>query len=229
MESIPTKHERANHKTKKSFSSSNGMIHDILCDVQNLLKNWDFALSEGFSSVSQASNIKLQLLGDSSKNNDSNEEGSVYTYNNDLSCACQKLISTCNKLQEVIKGLHKVCLKTNRLHSLEKVNRPHSSVDSECVDHYSLWSITDINDSMEKLLDMFVKQLQVNKSIVENIAHVDMFVDCESNRSVDQESTSSDVNDCRDLLMTYSSLWLYQPYINSSLKDEVLHNISCIL
>jgi len=213
---------------KKSFSSSNGMIHDILCDVQNLLKKWDFAVSEGFSSVSQASNIKLELLGDSSKNSD-NEEGSVYTYNDDLSGACQKLISSCNKLQEVVKGLHKVCSKTNRLHSLEKVNRPYSSIDSECIDHYSLWSITDINDSLEKILDMYVKQLQVNKSIVENIAHVDMFVDCASG-SVDQDDTSSDsTNDCRDLLMTYSSLWLYQPYINSSFKDEVLHNISCIV
>lgn len=230
MSAKKEKHGHHHHNKNKKplhLSSSYSAITDTLYDVHNHLHKWDSASNEGFSLVSQASNIKLNLLGDLSGNKDSTskEDNVICTYNEDLSVVCQKLTNTLCKLEEVVNGLQSISIKINKLCLLDETSRSFSSTNDDTVENYSLWPLSEINESICSISDMHSKQFQVNKEIVENIAHVDMFI------SNDEKSEDSDnsTDNCRDVLMTYTSIWLYQPYINASVKDEIHQNISLFL
>ena len=207
---------RAHHQT--NLYSGHVPFTDVLIETTNLLRKWDQTMDTGFALLSQVCNLKLSLLGQVTDTSDFANSDNSY-YNEDLSLLCHKLVQNLAVLQGIVDQFQTVCtklLKHNQLN--ESYALSHDKASEHHIPYY-IWSISDIYSSISSLLNMLVKQLEVNKAVVKNSAHVDLFIRDHS------DNHECILEDCKHILMTYTSIWLHQPYINNNVKKEVLDNI----
>lgn len=191
-------------------------IKDSVADLYNNIQLWKKLNDIGFEQLTKLSDIKLSLIVPEDEINDiSSTTLFSYRYNDALNQVCRELVYTFMKMEMISSELTAMVSKFDKLTELAMFN-------SELGNNLNLvpfltWSIDQFSSSVKKIAEMFSKELSVKRCIVENAAHVDY------------EKPSYDVSclreECRNILTTYSSCWLHEPYINDSVKSLLLNEL----
>ncbi|CAK8671248.1 unnamed protein product [Clavelina lepadiformis] len=168
--------------------------------------------NSGLSALSEVSNIKLSLFVLNTSNDDQSDKDKP-RYSDELEEACKKLVSSFSELEKISGKLEMISLKLHNLSSLDVSNSDDSDV-SKCEDAvFRTWRISQFADNAAEISNMYKKELLCKRCIVENAAHVDLIKD--------EDDVTLLSEKCRDILTTYSSCWLHQPFINECI--EILH------
>ncbi|XP_026691295.2 cyclin-dependent kinase 2-interacting protein-like [Ciona intestinalis] len=184
-------------------------VKDTVADIHNYVLKWQKLTTRGFEELSNLSDIKLTLLS----NSENNESG---FYSNDLLEICNKIVVTYNELEKTSKKLGNFASKLAKLEDLSDYN---SSSSMSCLSSipFVTWPVSKFTESATEISEMHVKELSLKKSIVENAAHVDCFM-----KSKDPAEL---IGDCRNTLMTFSSCWLHEPYIDVSARKFLIQSM----
>uniref|UniRef100_A0A8C5P4I8 Cyclin dependent kinase 2 interacting protein n=1 Tax=Jaculus jaculus TaxID=51337 RepID=A0A8C5P4I8_JACJA len=193
---------------KPVLSVSARKIKDNAADWHNLILKWESLSDAGFTTASNIANLKVSLLEKdkielASTTSASCEEGEKRR----LECD-KELEALCEELQATLDGLTKVQVKMEKLSSTTKgvceLENYHYGEESERPLLFHTWPTTHFYEVSRQLSDMYSKELLLKRTIGAELAH------------------TAD----RNLALSYLSMWLHQPYVESSSK---LHLESMLL
>uniref|UniRef100_A0A6J0TP56 Cyclin-dependent kinase 2-interacting protein isoform X1 n=1 Tax=Pogona vitticeps TaxID=103695 RepID=A0A6J0TP56_9SAUR len=112
-------------------------------------------------------------------------------YNVELEVCCTELLETFKNMEKIYLKMEKLCSTTKGICDLETYHHGDNRTPL-----FNTWPTPYFYDVSVKLLDMYLNEIKLKQTIVQEIAH-----------TTDQ-----------DLLMVYLSSWLYQPYIENTSK-----------
>ena len=191
-------------------------IKDSVADLYNNVQQWIKLNAIGFEQLTKLSDIKLALIGPSSEFCKVYEgKESMYRYSDDLDKICHDLVFTFKKMEIIASELTAIVLKFQKLSELAVFNSNLGNDSNEIP--FLTWPIQRFIVYAKDIAEMFNKELSVKKCIVESAAHVDHKQLSEDVETVREKS--------RDILMTYSSCWLHEPYINEGIKDTLIEEL----
>uniref|UniRef100_H2ZNQ2 Cyclin-dependent kinase 2-interacting protein n=1 Tax=Ciona savignyi TaxID=51511 RepID=H2ZNQ2_CIOSA len=168
-------------------------IKDTVTDIHNFALKWQKLNTRGCDELSRLADVKLNLLSDDSKGAKSE------FYSDELLECCDKLNCTYKALEVVSKKLDSFTEKLRKLDELSDFSRSNSmSSLTENNSPFVTWSVNKFYKRAFEISKMHAKELLLKKSVVENAAHL--------------------VADCRNILMTFSSSWLHEPFINEAVR-----------
>nr|KAF6499504.1 cyclin dependent kinase 2 interacting protein [Molossus molossus] len=185
---------------KPVLSVSARKIKDNAADWHNLILKWETLNDAGFATANNIANTKISLLSDdkielesSSPAFDENAEQRPREYSKELEALCEEL-------QATLDGLTKIQVKMEKLSSTTKgvceLENYHYGQDSKRPLLFHTWPTAHFYEASRQLSDMYGAELLLKRTIVEELAH------------------TTD----HDLTLTYLSLWLHQPYVQSNSK-----------
>ncbi|XP_064634674.1 cyclin-dependent kinase 2-interacting protein-like [Lineus longissimus] len=190
-------------RTPKQAGNLTGLarkVKDSCADLHNYTNKWDSISNKGQEIISLIANIKLKNI--------LKDEGERTELELDTHLHVEELQTLCEKLEKVFQTLEKIIGK------LEGISRTLKGVcdlewhqNGQAVPQHPLfltWQTKQFYDTATNLTKMYKKELDLRRTIIENIAHTDD----------------------RDLMMFYTSAWLHQPYIDS---DTQLLLESCLV
>ncbi|XP_037687736.1 cyclin-dependent kinase 2-interacting protein isoform X2 [Choloepus didactylus] len=188
---------------KPVLSVSARRIKDNAADWHNLILKWETLNDAGFATANSIANLKISLLTkdkveleNSSPASDGNEEKKYPEYNQDLEALCEALQATLDGLTKIQMKMEKLSSTTKGICDLEKY---HYGEDSARPTLFHTWPTAHFYDVSRRLSDMYRKELLLKRAVVEGLAH------------------AAD----RDLTLSYLSMWLHQPYVESSSKLQL--------
>uniref|UniRef100_A0A8C9DTA0 Cyclin dependent kinase 2 interacting protein n=1 Tax=Prolemur simus TaxID=1328070 RepID=A0A8C9DTA0_PROSS len=193
---------------KPVLSVSARKIKDNAADWHNLILKWETLNDAGFTTANNIANLKISLLSkdkaqleSSSPTDDENEEKMYPEYSEELEMLCEEL-------QATLAGLTKIQVKMEKLSSTTKgiceLENYHHGEESKRLPLFHTWPTTHFYEVSRKLSDMYRKELLLKRTVAEELAH------CSDH----------------DLTLSYLSMWLHQPYVES---DSKLHLESMLL
>lgn len=112
----------------------------------------------------------------------------------------KELEMLCEELQATLDGLTKIQVKMEKLSSTTKgvceLENYHYGQESKQLPLFHTWPTAHFYEVSRQLSDMYGKELRLKRTITEELAH------------------TTD----HDLTLSYLSLWLHQPYVESDSK-----------
>ena len=189
-------------------------IKDSVADIYNCVQKWKKINLNGFGKLKEVCDLKLALLI-SLNPSEQLHLLEKHKYSEELNAACNELVEIFLKIEEVVTELSKITGKFTKLLELASFNCTLGN-DSNNIP-FTGWPISQFAQYAEEISDMFCKELSVKRCIVESAAHVDHI------------KNSDDIvflsESCRDILMTYTSCWLHEPYINETTLDILIEGL----
>lgn len=193
---------------KPVLSVSARKLKDNAADWHNLILKWETLNDAGFTTANNIANLKISLLNkdkieleSSSPASSENEEKMNVEYNKELE-------ELCEELQATLDGLTKIQVKMEKLSSTTKgiceLENYHYGEQSQRPPMFHTWPTAHFYEVSRKLSDMYRQELLLKRTVAEELAH------------------TAD----RDLSLSYLSMWLHQPYVDSTSK---LHLESMLL
>ena len=183
-------------------------IKDSVADIYNLIQKWKKLNLQGFEQLTRVSDIKLSLFVSIKSSND-------VRYTAELNEACAMLVQTFKDMKVISKRLSDIFLKFNKLTEIASFNSSLGNTSNDIP--FTSWPISQFVDYAKEIAEMYAKELSVKECIVESAAHVD-----HKHSAVDVAALSEK---CRDILTTYSSCWLHEPYINETTKEILIEGL----
>ncbi|XP_019494821.1 PREDICTED: cyclin-dependent kinase 2-interacting protein [Hipposideros armiger] len=185
---------------KPVLSVSARKIKDNAADWHNLILKWETLSDAGFATANNIANTKISLLSkykmeleSSSPASDENTEKVHPEYSKELEMLCEEL-------QATLDGLTKIQVKMEKLSSTTKgvceLENYHYGQESKQLPLFHTWPTAHFYEVSRQLSDMYGKELRLKRTITEELAH------------------TTD----HDLTLSYLSLWLHQPYVESDSK-----------
>ncbi|XP_027991437.1 cyclin-dependent kinase 2-interacting protein isoform X1 [Eptesicus fuscus] len=182
---------------KPVLSVSARKIKDNAADWHNLILKWEALNDAGFATANNIANTKISLLSQDKIESESrslacdeNAEQRPREYSAELEALCEELRATLDGLTKIQVKMEKLSSTTKGVWELEKY---HHGQDSSQPPLFHTWPTAQFYETSRRLSDMYGAELLLKRTIVEELAH------------------TSD----RDLSLTYLSLWLHQPYVQS--------------
>ncbi|XP_051834295.1 cyclin-dependent kinase 2-interacting protein isoform X1 [Antechinus flavipes] len=182
------------------LSVSARKIKDNAADWHNLLLKWETFNNVGFSIANKIGNIKISALTEGKVELECNSIASGICsqkahpkYNEELEMLCKELHDTLANLAKVQMKMEKLTSTTKGICNLE--NYHHGNGNQTPLFH--TWPTTYFYEVSHKLSEMYKREILLKRIIVEELAH----------------ATN------QDLILSYLSMWLYQPYIENSRLD----------
>ncbi|XP_057638955.1 cyclin-dependent kinase 2-interacting protein isoform X1 [Chionomys nivalis] len=206
---------------KPVLSVSARKIKDNAADWHNLILKWESLNDAGFTTASNIANLKVSLLfgfactshpapprcprgrskekvGLESSSPASSEKGEKRNLDYD-----KELEALCEELQVTLDGLTKIQMKMEKLSSTTKgiceLENYHYKEESNRPLLFHTWPTTFFYEVSHRLSSAYKKELLLKHTIGAELAH------------------TAD----RDLILTYLSMWLHQPYIESDSKLQL--------
>ncbi|XP_044520557.1 cyclin-dependent kinase 2-interacting protein [Gracilinanus agilis] len=183
------------------LSVSARKIKDNAADWHNLLSKWETLNNMGFSIANKIGNIKINVLTEDKLELECNSIASgfhsqkVYPkYNEDLEMLCKELHDTLENLAKIQMKMEKLTSTTKGICNLENYHRGNGNDQTPL---FHTWPTTYFYKVSHKLSEMYKKEILLKRTIVEELAH----------------ATN------QDLILSYLSMWLYQPYVENSKLD----------
>ncbi|XP_068959848.1 cyclin-dependent kinase 2-interacting protein isoform X3 [Petaurus breviceps papuanus] len=157
----------------------------------------------GFSVANKIGNIKISALTEDKVELECNSIPSGFhsqkvhpKFNEELEMLCKELHDTLENLAKVQVKMEKLTSTTKGICNLENYHRGNGNYQTPL---FHTWPTTYFYEVSHKLSEMYKKEILLKRIIVEELAH----------------ATN------QDLILSYLSMWLYQPYIeNSRLEVE---------
>jgi len=189
-------------------------IKDSVADIYNNVQKWKKLNAEGFEQLTKVCDLKLELFVPlDSKMRESLTQ--CHRYSETLDLPCQKLVCILERIKLLTDEFVMLADKFNKLTELASFN---STLGNSADDvPFSGWPVSQFARYAQEIAEMFTKEYFVKHCIVESVAHVDCNRESEDVASLSEE--------CRDILMTYSSCWLHQPYINEKSLDILIEGL----
>ncbi|XP_008823810.1 cyclin-dependent kinase 2-interacting protein [Nannospalax galili] len=188
---------------KPVLSVSARKLKDNAADWHNLILKWESLSDAGFSTASSIANLKTSLLSKEeieleSINPASNEKEERKHLGYD-----KELETLCEELQATLDGLTKIQMKMEKLSSTTKgiceLENYHYGEESKRPPLFHTWPTTYFYEVSHHLSDMYRKELLLKRTIGAELAH------------------TAD----RSLALSYLSMWLHQPYVESDSKLQL--------
>ncbi|KAM5177171.1 cyclin-dependent kinase 2-interacting protein isoform 1-T1 [Callospermophilus lateralis] len=193
---------------KPVLSVSARKIKDNAADWHNLILKWETLSDAGFTTANNIANLKISLLSkdkielnSSSPASNGNEEKMYPQYDKELEVLCEELQATLDGLTKILVKMEKLSSTTKGICELENY---HYGEESARPPLFHTWPTTHFYEVSRQLSDMYRQELLLKRTVGAELAH-----------TVD-----------RDLILSYLSMWLHQPYVESSSK---LHLESMLL
>ncbi|XP_076979731.1 cyclin-dependent kinase 2-interacting protein isoform X2 [Tamandua tetradactyla] len=188
---------------KPVLSVSARRIKDNAADWHNLILKWEKLNDAGFATANSIANLKMSLLSkdkmeleNCSLAADRNEVKMHPEYNKELEALCEALQATMDELTKIQMKMEKLSSTTKGICDLENY---HYGEDSKRAPLFHTWPTSQFYDVSRRLSDMYRKELLLKRTMVEELAH------------------TAD----RDLTLSYLSMWLHQPYVESDSKLQL--------
>ncbi|XP_074147334.1 cyclin-dependent kinase 2-interacting protein isoform X1 [Sminthopsis crassicaudata] len=182
------------------LSVSARKIKDNAADWHNLLLKWETLNNVGFSIANKIGNLKISALTEEKVELECNSIASGFhsqkahpKYNEELEMLCKELHDTLANLAKIQVKMEKLTSTTKGICNLE--NYHHGNGNQTPLFH--TWPTTYFYEVSHKLSEMYKKEILLKRIIVEELAH----------------ATN------QDLILSYLSMWLYQPYVENSRLD----------
>ncbi|XP_022090591.1 cyclin-dependent kinase 2-interacting protein-like [Acanthaster planci] len=188
---VPTKSPSA------PLQGSARIIKDHCADWHNYIDKWIGLNEKGLAVVKQIVTAKLQAhessevatMTEKATNVETDSHVATATHMPEgLDDLCVELTSIYISMEKLV---HKMAAITKHLQGVSEMERNFSESGGE-QPFFQTWPVHLFWETSSRLGNMYAKELSLKKAIVEDVAH-----------------TSS-----RDVLMTYTSAWLHQPYID---------------
>nr|XP_020034430.1 cyclin-dependent kinase 2-interacting protein [Castor canadensis] len=193
---------------KPVLSVSARKIKDNAADWHNLILKWERLSDAGFTTASSIANLKISLLSKDKielENNrpasNENDEKTYPEYDTELETLCEELQATLDGLSKIQVKMEKLSSTTKGICELENY---HYGEESKQPPLFHTWPTTHFYEVSCQLSNMYRKELLLKRTVGAELAH-----------AVD-----------RNLILSYLSMWLHQPYIES---DSKLHLESMLL
>ncbi|XP_038603250.1 cyclin-dependent kinase 2-interacting protein [Tachyglossus aculeatus] len=181
------------------LSVSARKIKDNAADWHNLITKWETLNDAGFAVANKIVNTRISEL---TKDPEMELEGSSEIsssdqthpeYNKELDSLCKELHGALESMAKIQAKMEKLTSTTKGICDLETF---HREVEKCPIPLFHTWPTTYFYEVSLKLSEMYRKELLLKRTVVEAIAHTR----------------------ARDLMMTYLSIWLHQPYLDESGK-----------
>ena len=191
-------------------------IKDSVADIYNNVQKWKKLNAQGFEQLTRVCDLKLAMFVPIEPFEQLElKQTPVYRYSEKLNTACQHLVITLNSIQAIASSFCEIAAKFNKLTKLASFN---SSIDDEPNNiPFISWPMEQFASHAQEISDVFANELLVKQCIVESAAHVD------HGKTTDDVAQLS--HECRDILMTYSSCWLHEPYVNENSLDVLIEGL----
>uniref|UniRef100_A0A8C5QUM5 Cyclin dependent kinase 2 interacting protein n=1 Tax=Leptobrachium leishanense TaxID=445787 RepID=A0A8C5QUM5_9ANUR len=180
---------------KSQLTGSARKIKDNAADWHNLMLKWETFNNTGFDIASKIVNLKISsqnysdmLLDGTISNKDNLENDKT-----ELERCCTELLNTLENMEQIHQRMKKLSSTLKGVCDLEAYQCSHNSSKPVL---FHTWPTTLFYETSLKMSNMYEKEVSLKQMIAGHIAH-----------TIDQ-----------DLQMVYLSCWLYQPYVDNSVK-----------
>ncbi|TRY55393.1 hypothetical protein DNTS_034413 [Danionella cerebrum] len=184
---------------KGNLTGSARKLKDDAADWHNLILKWERLNDEGSTVATKIVNLTLNkkqveqevvMEGGSLKAEISNNPHRTHQ---ELEEDCEKLHDVVEKMASILSKMEKMVLAVKGICDLEvfqfgEKGRPEPL--------FQTWSTAQFAEVSSKLFECYKQELVLKKTILQELAH----------------------NANADLSMVYLSSWLYQPYVDDSVK-----------
>lgn len=188
---------------KPVLSVSARKIKDNAADWHNLILKWDSLSDAGFTTASNIANLKVSLLSkekgeleSSSPAASEEEDKTKLEYDKGLEALCEELQATLDGLSKIQMKMEKLSSTTKGICELEDY---HYREESNRPPLFHTWPTPFFYEVSHRLSSAYKKELLLKRTIGAELAH------------------TAD----RNLSLTYLSMWLHQPYIESDSKLQL--------
>lgn len=185
---------------KPVLSVSARKIKDNAADWHNLILKWETLNDAGFATANNIANLKISLLSkdkieleNSSLASNDNAEKMHPEYSKELEMLCEGLQATLDGLTKIQGKMEKLSSTAKGICELENY---HYGEETKRPLLFHTWPTAHFYEVSRELSAMYWKELLLKRTIVEELAH-----------TVDH-----------DLTLSYLSMWLHQPYVESDSK-----------
>ncbi|XP_070576716.1 cyclin-dependent kinase 2-interacting protein-like isoform X2 [Ptychodera flava] len=151
---------------------------------------WGELVLRGSEKVSDKTKVGVHII-DTDGNNDSDDQGNTMPV--ELGEYCEQLETVFNSLAKLLKKMETICKDFKGVCDLEWHQNDEAWSEEPI---FQTWPTKQFHDSSCEIFTMYKTELDVKKTILQEIAHT---------------------ND-RDLMMFYVSTLLHQPYIEDKCK-----------
>ncbi|XP_053331578.1 cyclin-dependent kinase 2-interacting protein [Spea bombifrons] len=180
---------------KAALTGSARKIKDSAADWHNLMLKWENYNNMAFNAANKIVNLKIssksyeEMLLDGAVPNATSLDNDRL----ELETLCSELLGTLENMKQVHLKMEKLSSTLKGVCDLEAYQCSRNASRPVL---FHTWPTPLFYETSVKMSEMYKKEISLKRTIVEQIAH-----------TTDQ-----------DLLMVYLSCWLYQPYIDSSIK-----------
>lgn len=188
---------------KPVLSVSARKIKDNAADWHNLILKWESLSDAGFTTASNIANLKVSLLSkekveleSSSPGSSEKEEKTSLEYHKELEVLCEELQATLDGLTKIQMKMEKLSSTTKGICELENY---HYKEERNRPPLFHTWPTAFFYEVSHRLSSAYKKELLLKHTIGAELAH------------------TAD----RNLSLTYLSMWLHQPYIESDSKLQL--------
>lgn len=180
---------------KSALTGSARKIKDNAADWHNLMLRWESSNDAAFSAASKIVNLKISALSYEKLLLDDAASAQENTGKDkeELERLCSELLDLLERMQQIQQKMEKLTSTCKGVCDLEAYQ---CSGDQPRPILFHTWPTALFYETSLKMSEMYKKEISLKTTIVGEIAHC------------------SD----QDLLMVYLSCWLYQPYVDNSIK-----------
>ncbi|XP_072424638.1 cyclin-dependent kinase 2-interacting protein isoform X1 [Chiloscyllium punctatum] len=184
---------------RKDLNNSSRKIKDSAADWHNSMLKWETLNDAGFSVANKIVNIKISNRRESEveafeeEEASSNLEKTKLQYNKELEEACTELLNILHKMTKLVLKMEKLCANMKGI--LDLHIHQYGETGREML-LFHTWPTKYFYEASVQLTEMYKRELQLKRAIVQEIAH-----------------TSNN-----DLMKVELSAWLYQPYIEEKAR-----------
>ncbi|XP_071477977.1 cyclin-dependent kinase 2-interacting protein-like, partial [Diadema antillarum] len=179
---------RSSQSSQHQLQGSARVIKDHCADWHNHIEKWNTLNDRGLDVINKIINLRLQVK-EAEAENVPHGLHAEYPKTDGIPDGVENL---CQQLTDIHAALVTLMGKmkaiTKHFRGVEQLERKKSTAPEPL---FATWSVNKFVTASEELELMYEQELEVKRTIVEDVAH----------------------HEDRDTLMTYSSCWLHQPYI----------------
>lgn len=176
-----------------NLTGSPRKLKDGAADLHNLVVKWNTLQIDGTNIVNEIANIKLERLLCQSDESEDHSSADLLP---------PSLLPLCDKLTQLLKRMEKVVYRLSGLvsmcHGVEQLECRNQTTEKSVI-LFQGWDLKQFEDTIREVTQMYRKELELKKSIAENICH------------------AKD----RNSVMFYVASWVHQPYIEDRSKLQI--------
>ncbi|KAM9294314.1 cyclin-dependent kinase 2-interacting protein [Gastrophryne carolinensis] len=180
---------------KTAVTGSARKIKDNAADWHNLMLKWESYNDNAFGVANKIVNLRISavsyekmLVDDPTSGNEAAAKDKE-----ELERLCTQLVDILENMQQIQVKMEKLTLTFKGVCDLEDFQCRNDEARPVL---FQTWPTALFYETSQKMSDMYKKEISLKRTIAGEIAH------------------ASD----QDLLLVYLSCWLYQPYIDNSVK-----------